>query len=251
MSTTSRSGPSVSGEVARVERRVGLDGHARVVAAGQMRTATMAGAAASCGRPSSSTSLPMRPTARGFMPGGGHAAAAPGRAAVQACSVTLRAVVVRRARSCSRRSATGSTAGGLLGPFGQLQARRGEDVAKARVLPLARVVEAVEVEVRDGQARQLVGLEHGVGRALDAALHAQRAQQVAHEGGLAGAQRAVQLDEGVAQAGRRPARGAKARRRPRRASAGCGFLESGGWPERGHRPDGQRLVQRNCGRVGA
>ena len=38
--------------------------------------------------------------------------------------------------------------------------------------------------------------------------HAERAQQVAHEGGLAGAERAVQLDEGVAQ---RPACAASAR----------------------------------------
>jgi hypothetical protein len=49
-----------------------------------------------------------------------------------------------------------------------------------------------------------MGLEHGVARALDAPGHAQRAQQVAHEGGLAGTQRAVQFDRGLAQC--RPAR---------------------------------------------
>jgi hypothetical protein len=38
-------------------------------------------------------------------------------------------------------------AAGLLRPFGQLQAGAGEDVAKARVFPFARIVEAVEVEV--------------------------------------------------------------------------------------------------------
>jgi hypothetical protein len=48
-------------------------------------------------------------------------------------------------------------AGGLLGPLGELQARAVEDVAKARVLPLARVVEAVEVEMPGRERRRLVG----------------------------------------------------------------------------------------------
>jgi hypothetical protein len=62
---------------------------------------------------------------------------------------------------------------------------------------------------------RLVRLHHGVGRALDAALHAQCLQQMPHEAGLAGAQRAVQGDEGVAQAGRLARRGRRRRCRPR------------------------------------
>ncbi|MBE2263287.1 MAG: tRNA epoxyqueuosine(34) reductase QueG [Burkholderiaceae bacterium] len=45
---------------------------------------------------------------------------------------------------------------------------------------------------------RFVRLDHGVGRALDAALHAEGAQQVAHQRGLAGTQIAVQGNEGVA-----------------------------------------------------
>ena len=88
-------------------------------------------------------------------------------------------------------------------PLGQLQAGAGEDVAKACVFPLARVAETVEVEVPDVQSWCLVRLDHGVGGALDAPLHAQGAQQVAHQRGLACAQVAVQGDEGIAQAGLR------------------------------------------------
>jgi len=85
-------------------------------------------------------------------------------------------------------------------------ARRGEHVAKARVFPLLRVVEAVEIEVPGREPGQLIRLHHGIGGALDAALHTERMQQVAHEARLAGAQRAVQLDEGTphGRVGRKP-----------------------------------------------
>ena len=81
------------------------------------------------------------------------------------------------------------------GPFGNFQAGAGKDVAKARIFPLARVGETVEVKVPDVQTSQIIRLDHGVGRAFDQALHAQSAQQVPHKRGLARAQRAVQLDE--------------------------------------------------------
>lgn len=97
-------------------------------------------------------------------------------------------------------------------PLGQLQAGAGEDVAKACVFPLARVAEAVEVEVPDVHSWCLVRLDHGVGGALDAPLHAQGAQQVAHERGLACAQVAMQGDEGIAQAGLRGQAHGEARR---------------------------------------
>ena len=93
--------------------------------------------------------------------------------------------------------------GCVFGPFGQLEARAREDVAEAGVLPFARIAEAIEVEMEDRQpVGRLVRLDHRVGRALDAPGDAERAQQVAHEGGLAGAEVALQRDEGVAQRGR-------------------------------------------------
>ena len=91
-------------------------------------------------------------------------------------------------------------AGSLLRPFAELEPRRGEDVAEARVLPLARIAEAVEVEVVGGQAAEAgrrVVLDHRVAGALDAAGDAQRAQQVANQAGLAGPQAAVELDAQV------------------------------------------------------
>eukprot|EP01034_Spumella_vulgaris_P029028 gene29027-36007_t len=47
------------------------------------------------------------------------------------------------------------------------------------------------------RARQ-VGLDHGIGRAFDAALHPGGAQKVAHQGGFACAQVAAQFDAGIA-----------------------------------------------------
>jgi hypothetical protein len=46
---------------------------------------------------------------------------------------------------------------------------------------------------------ELVGLDHRISRALDAARGPQGAQQMPHEGGLAGAERAIQLEPGVTQ----------------------------------------------------
>jgi hypothetical protein len=62
----------------------------------------------------------------------------------------------------------------------------------------------------EGRVPGFVRLHHGVGGALDAALHAQRAQQVAHQRGLAGAQVAVQVMKALASAAARPAPRAKA-----------------------------------------
>ena len=89
--------------------------------------------------------------------------------------------------------------GGFFWPLGQLEPGAGEQVAKAGVFPLARVVKTVEIKVPDGQARRFVRLDHRIGRAFDPALHAQRPEQVAHQRGLARAQVAVQGDEGIAQ----------------------------------------------------
>jgi len=97
--------------------------------------------------------------------------------------------------------------GGFLGPFGKLQPRAREDVSKARVFPFARIGEAVEIEVVDGDVTPfgmgLVRLHHRVRRALDALGHAQRTQQVAHKRGLARAEVAMQFDECIANRGMR------------------------------------------------
>ena len=95
----------------------------------------------------------------------------------------------------------------LLRPFCQLEAGTSENIAETRIFPFARIVEAVEVEMPDREVPRLVGFDHGVGRALDAALNTQRTQPVAYQRGLAGAEVAMQRDEGVGQLrqGREPA----------------------------------------------
>jgi epoxyqueuosine reductase len=101
----------------------------------------------------------------------------------------------------------GQLARHFVGPLHEFQAGARKNVAKARIGPLARVAEAVEIEVPDGPgglaAARLVRLHHGVSGAFDAALHPGGAKQVAHQRGLARAQIAAQLDAGVAPA--RPA----------------------------------------------
>ena len=85
----------------------------------------------------------------------------------------------------------------VLGPFAQFEARAGENVPKACVFPFTRIVEAIKVKMPDGSGFHLVRLHHSVGRAFDAALHAQCAQQVADPSGFAGAQIALQRQTGV------------------------------------------------------
>jgi epoxyqueuosine reductase len=123
--------------------------------------------------------------------------------------------------------------GGPLGPFHQLEAGAGEQFPKARVLPLARVGEAVEVEMPDGQrlARgheravdRAVRLHHRVGRALDAPLHPQRAQQVPHERGLARAQVALQGERGTGNG--------RAGRQALREGGGIGLIGPAAAPDR-------------------
>ena len=97
-------------------------------------------------------------------------------------------------------------AGRLVRPFSELQAFTGENIAKARVFCFTRVPEAVEVEMPDVELgvrviskRQFIRFDHRIGGALDAALDPQRAQQMPHQHGLAGAQIAAQFNEGLAQ----------------------------------------------------
>jgi len=94
---------------------------------------------------------------------------------------------------------TRDEANGFFRPLCQFETGARENVAKAGVVRLMRILEAVEVEMPDLQSGQFIRLHDGVGRALDAAVHAERPQQVTGQGGLAGAQIAAQLDEGIAQ----------------------------------------------------
>ena len=94
-------------------------------------------------------------------------------------------------------------------PLGQLQSGAGKDVAKAGIFPFAGVGKAIKVKVPEVQARQLIGLHHSVGRAFDAALNAQRLQQMADQGGLASTQITMQGNEGIAHHGLKRARPAE------------------------------------------
>ncbi len=94
---------------------------------------------------------------------------------------------------------TRNEARGFVRPFSQLQTLTGKNVAKTGVLPFARVLEAVEVEMPDLQPRQFIRFQHRIGGALDPARHAQCTQQVTHQRGLAGTQITAQFDEGIAQ----------------------------------------------------
>ena len=94
---------------------------------------------------------------------------------------------------------------GFIGPLHQLEAGAGKDVSEAGFFPLVRIVEAIKVKVPDVQRCRAHGhgvrLNHCVGRALDAALNAECAQQVPHKGGLAGPQIAMQRDGRMAALG--------------------------------------------------
>ena len=99
----------------------------------------------------------------------------------------------------------GQAIGGLFRPLDQLETGLRKKFAKAGIFPFTGVVEAVEIEVADLQAarkertrRHVVRFDDGIGRALDATLHTQGTQEMAHQGGLAGPQVAMQPDHGIA-----------------------------------------------------
>lgn len=85
----------------------------------------------------------------------------------------------------------------IFGPFGEFEAGAGKKVSETRVFPLAWVGKAVKVKMPHVQARQFVGLHHGVGGAFDAAALTQCVQQMAHQRGLAGTQIAMECNEGM------------------------------------------------------
>jgi epoxyqueuosine reductase len=90
----------------------------------------------------------------------------------------------------------------LVRPFHEFQAEARKNVAETRVFPFLWIIEAVKVEMPDGPCTvafaHLVGLDHGVSGAFDAALHPGGAQQMAHQCGFACAQIAAQLDACIA-----------------------------------------------------
>ena len=79
----------------------------------------------------------------------------------------------------------------FFGPLHQLQPRAGQQISKPRFFKLTRIGKAIQIEMPDAQLalRRLhcVGLDHGITGALHAALHAEGAQEVAHESRLASA----------------------------------------------------------------
>ena len=112
---------------------------------------------------------------------------------------------------------------GFVRPFHQFEAWTCENIPKTGFFPFARIVETVEVNVPDKKARgqpfrsgQGVRLDHGVRGALDPALNAERAQQVAHKRGLACAEVAFQFNQRIADG--------RLARQPLRKGEGCGFV---------------------------
>ncbi len=87
------------------------------------------------------------------------------------------------------------------GPFGKLETVLRKDVTKPSVFPFTRIMKPVKVEVPDVQGGQGVRLDNGIGRALDATLHTQGTQQVAHQGRLARTQVALECNERTVQGG--------------------------------------------------
>ena len=177
-------------------------------------------------------------------------AAAPRRAAQAPSKRTSRASLSSRGAISMRRSQRGSSAAAFSGHSTSFRPGPAKTSRKPASSHSCGIVEAIEVEVRDLEAAAIgcgaIRLHQRVGRALDRAGDAERVQQVAHEGRLAGAERAVQLDEGVAQApARARQRAALARARglvgPRQR---CGFLESAPAMSESHVLDGDALLAR-------
>ena len=92
-----------------------------------------------------------------------------------------------------------------------------KNIPEASLFPLARVVETVEIKVRDiGGIDGVAGVEgikhcigiwwqgqrisfnHGIGRAFDAALHAQRTEQMPHKRGFTSAKVTTQFNQCIA-----------------------------------------------------
>ena len=94
---------------------------------------------------------------------------------------------------------------GFVGPLAYLQARAGKNISETRVLPFTGVVEAVEIEMPDGQNRRaqrhLIRLDDCVGGAFDAVGDAKGLQKIASERGFTRTQIAMQIHHGLRQSG--------------------------------------------------
>ena len=80
----------------------------------------------------------------------------------------------------------GQHASSLAGPFDQFETVTGKDVAKTSVFPFLRIVESVKIKMPDRQFACLVGFNHRIGWAFDAAFHTQGPQEMPHKRGFAG-----------------------------------------------------------------
>ena len=85
----------------------------------------------------------------------------------------------------------------LLGPLRNFQALAGKDIAETRFFKFFRLIESIEIKMPNGKAQailfiqSLMGLDHGVGWAFDAALDAQCLQQMPDQGGFSSPQVAL------------------------------------------------------------
>src|SRR6185369_3400160 len=143
--------------------------------AGQMRTPMIPAPRAISWAPSSRTRLPCRSSSRRFT------------ACSRSCQQLLSHGCLRQQRDLAgfvgqcldAHDEIGARhqPGRLFRPLGQLQAGSGEDVAKARVFPFTRIVEAEEIEVPDRQPLRLVRLDYRVRRAFHPPRHTRRGQR--------------------------------------------------------------------------
>ncbi len=88
-----------------------------------------------------------------------------------------------------------------LGPLDQTECAAVEIVADAEELQFLRIGEPVQVEMVGAQLADFVRLDQGKGRAFHRAGMAEAAQDAAREGGLAGAEVAMQVDHPLPPAG--------------------------------------------------
>ena len=76
----------------------------------------------------------------------------------------------------------------LLGPLRNFQALAGKDFAETSFFKFFRLIESIEIKMPNGKAQaiffiqSLMGLDHGIGWAFDAALDTQGLQQMPDQG---------------------------------------------------------------------
>src|SRR5690606_39446332 len=94
----------------------------------------------------------------------------------------------------------GQNAGAALRTLDEAQRVAVEVVANAEKLQLLRVVQAIEIEVKDPHTADLVGFDQREGRTLDLAFVTKTADQATRQRGLAGTEVPMQVDRPAAAA---------------------------------------------------